>query len=222
MNLKYIIFDFGKVLGYPKSGKWFLTPKFMTILNDSKIDIDKAKEVISKNKYLVKDDLPIKTLEEEYNMFINCYSNILNELMLDESLAKEIAYDKVYNNSEYSLYDDVKNVLNKLSKNYKMIMLTNNFPSIIDYLKNEDIYDLFDKVYVSSICETSKNEEKFFDMVINDYNIKESEALFIDDFEDNLDIGIRKKLNVVMLDRENKKDSKYKKISNLVELEKIL
>ena len=222
MNLKYIIFDFGKVLGYPKSGKWFLTPKFMTILNDSKIDIDKAKEVISKNKYLVKDDLPIKTLEEEYNMFINFYSNILNELMLDESLAKEIAYDKVYNNSEYSLYDDVKNVLNKLSKNYKMIMLTNNFPSIIDYLKNEDIYDLFDKVYVSSICETSKNEEKFFDMVINDYNIKESEALFIDDFEDNLDIGIRKKLNVVMLDRENKKDSKYKKISNLVELEKIL
>lgn len=222
MNLKYIIFDFGKVLGYPKSGKWFLTPKFMTILNDSKIDIDKAKEVISKNKYLVKDDLPIKTLEEEYNMFINFYSNILNELMLDESLAKEIAYDKVYNNSEYSLYDDVKNVLNKLSKNYKLIMLTNNFPSIIDYLKNEDIYDLFDKVYVSSICETSKNEEKFFDMVINDYNIKESEALFIDDFEDNLDIGIRKKLNVVMLDRENKKDSKYKKISNLVELEKIL
>ena len=221
MNLKYIIFDFGKVLGYPKSGKWFLTPKFMTILNDSKIDIDKAKEVISKNKYLVKDDLPIKTLEEEYNMFINFYSNILNELMLDESLAKEIAYDKVYNNSEYSLYDDVKDILNKLNKNYKLIMLTNNFPSIIDYLKHEDIYYLFDKVYVSSICETSKNEEKFFDIVIKDYNIEENEAIFIDDFEDNLDIGIRKKLNVIMLDRENKKESKYKKISNLVELEKL-
>ena len=183
---------------------------------------NRLKEVISKNKYLVKDDLPIKTLEEEYNMFINFYSNILNELQLDESLAKDIAYDKVYNNSEYLLYDDVKDVLNVLNKKYKLIMLTNNFPSIIDYLKNEDIYDLFDKVYVSSICETSKNEEKFFDMVINDYNIKENEALFIDDFEDNLDIGIRKKLNVVMLDRENKKESKYKKISNLVELEKIL
>ena len=222
MNLKYIIFDFGKVLGYPKSGKWFLTPKFMTILNDSKIDIDKAKEVISKNKYLVKDDLPIKTLEEEYNMFIYFYSNILNELMLDESLAKEIAYDKVYNNSEYSLYDDVKSVLNKLSKNYKLIMLTNNFPSIINYLKYEEVFDLFDKVYVSSICETSKNEEKFFDMVINDYNIKENEALFIDDFEDNLNIGLRKKLNVIMLDRENKKESKYKKISSLVELEELL
>ena len=220
MNLKYIIFDFGKVLGYPKSGKWFLTPKFMTILNDSKVDFDKAKEAISKYKYLVKDDLPIKTLEDEYKMFISFYSNILNELRLDESLAKKIAYDKVYNNSEYLLYDDVKNVLNELNKNYKLIMLTNNFPSIIEYLKNKDIYDLFDKVYVSSICGTSKNEESFFDMVIKDYNIKENNAVFIDDFEDNLDIGIRKKLNVIMLDRENKKDSKYKKISNLVELEK--
>lgn len=222
MNLKYIIFDFGKVLGYPKSGKWFLTPKFMTILNDSKIDFDKVKEVLLKNKYLVKDDLPIKTLEEEYQMFINFYSNILNELGLDKYLAKEIAFDKVYNNNEYLLYDDVKDILNVLNKKYKLIMLTNNFPSIIDYLKYEDVYDLFDKVYVSSVCETSKNEEKFFDMVIRDYNIKENEALFIDDFEDNLDIGIRKKLKVIMLDRENKKDSKYKKISNLVELEKLL
>ena len=222
MNLKYIIFDFGKVLGYPKTGKWFLTPKFKLLLSDLNIDMDKAKEAISKNKYLVKDDLPIKMLEEEYQMFINFYSNILNELQLDESLAKDIAYDKVYNNSEYSLYDDVKDVLNSLNKNYKLIMLTNNFPSIINYLKYEEAFDLFDKVYVSSICEASKNEEKFFDMVINDYNIKKNEALFIDDFEDNLDIGLRKKLNVIMLDRENKKESKYKKISSLVELEELL
>ena len=95
-----------------------------------------------------------------------------------------------------------------------MISKCNNFLIFID------IYDLFDKVYVSSICGTSKNEESFFDMVIKDYNIKENDAVFIDDFEDNLEIGIRKKLNVIMLDRENKKDSKYKKISNLVELEK--
>ena len=161
MNLKYIIFDFGKVLGYPKSGKWFLTPKFMTILNDSKVDFDKAKEAISKYKYLVKDDLPIKTLEDEYKMFISFYSNILNELRLDESLAKKIAYDKVYNNSEYLLYDDVKNVLNELNKNYKLIMLTNNFPSIIEYLKHEDIYDLFDKVYVLLFVKHLKTKKGF-------------------------------------------------------------
>ncbi len=152
-------------------------------------------------------------------MFIRFYSNIFDNLELNKDLIEEITYDKVYNNSEYSLYDDVKDILSKLSSHYTLIMLTNNFPSIIYYLKCEKIYDLFDKVYVSSICETSKNEEKFFDRVINDYNIKDNEALFIDDFEDNLDIGFYKKMNVIMLDRENKKVSKYKKITNLSELE---
>ena len=56
-------------------------------------------------------------------------------------------------------------------------------------------------------------------MVINDYNIRKGEALFIDDFEDNLDLGFRKNPNVIMLDGENKKNSKYKRISNLGELE---
>ena len=218
--IKYVIFDYGKVLGYPKSGKWFITPKFLELIND--IDIDKVKEAITENKYLVKDDLPIKTLEQEYDMFNIFYSNVLDEIGLNKELAKDVAYDKVYNNSEYALYNDVKDSLKQLKQKYTLIMLTNNFPSIINYLKYEGIHELFDKVYVSSICETSKNEARFFDMVINDYNIKENEAIFIDDFEDNLDIGIRKKLNVVMLDRENKKESKYKKISNLVELEKIL
>ena len=215
--IKYVIFDYGKVLGYPKSGKWFITPKFLELIND--IDIDKVKEAITENKYLVKDDLPIKTLDQEYDMFNTFYSNIFDRIGLNKELAKDVAYDKVYNNSEYALYNDVKDSLKQLKQKYTLIMLTNNFPSIINYLKYEEIYELFDKVYVSSICETSKNEERFFDMVINDYDIKENEAIFIDDFEDNLDLGYKKHLNVVMLDRENKKESKYKKISNLAELD---
>ena len=215
--IKYVIFDYGKVLGYPKSGKWFITPKFLALINN--INIDKVKEAVAINKYLVRDDLPIKTLEQEYDMFSKFYSNILDEIGLDKELAKDIAYDKVYNNSEYALYNDVKDSLKKLKQKYTLIMLTNNFPSIINYLKYEEIYELFDKVYISSICETSKNEGKFFDMVINDYDIKENEAIFIDDFEDNLDLGYKKHLNVIMLDRENKKESKYKKISNLAELD---
>ena len=65
--IKYVIFDYGKVLGYSKSGNWFITPKFLELINN--MDIGKIKEVVTNNKYLVKDDLPIKTLEQEYDMF---------------------------------------------------------------------------------------------------------------------------------------------------------
>lgn len=215
--MKYIIFDFGKVLGYPKTGAWRVTPKFLELVKD--VDLNVLKESFKKNKELVKDDLPIKNLDEEYDMFVRFYSNVLEDLSLDKELSKEIAYDKVYNNSEYELYDDVLDTLNKLKEDYTLLMLTDNFPSIINYLKHTGIYEIFDKVYVSSICETSKKEDKFFDMVIDDYDIKSGEALFIDDFENNLDLGHKKGFEVVMLDRENKKESKYKRINNLDELE---
>ena len=215
--MKYIIFDFGKVLSYPKTGAWFITPKFLELVQD--IDIDILKESLSKNKSLVKDDLPIKNLDEEYDMFLRFYSNILEDLGLEKELSKEIAYDKVYNNSEYELYDDVIDTLTSLKERYTLLMLTDNFPSIINYLKHAGIYELFDKVYVSSICETSKKEDKFYDMLIDDYDIKTDEALFIDDFENNLDLGHKKGFKTVMLDREDKKESKYKRINNLDELE---
>lgn len=215
--MKYIIFDFGKVLGYPKTGAWFITPKFLELVQD--IDIEVLKETLSKNKKLVRDDMPIKNLDEEYDMFVRFYSNILEDLGLDKELSKEIAYDKVYDNSEYELYGDVIDTLTNLKEEYTLLMLTDNFPSIINYLKHVGIYELFDKVYVSSICETSKKEDKFYDMVIDDYDIKTGEALFIDDFEDNLDLGNKKGFKTIMLDREDKKESKYKKINNLNELE---
>ena len=215
--MKYIIFDFGKVLGYPITGEWFITPKFFELVHD--IDLDILKDSISKNKSLVKDDLPIKNLEEEYDMFLRFYSNVLEDLGIEKELSKEIAYDKVYNNSEYKLYDDVIDTLTSLKERYTLLMLTDNFPSIINYLKHAGIYELFDKVYVSSICETSKKEDKFFDMVIDDYDIKTDEALFIDDFENNLDLGYKKGFKPIMLDREDKKESKYERINNLDELE---
>ena len=213
---KYMIFDFGKVLGYPKTGKWFITPKFLELTNVD-INSEELKNTINKYKYLVQDNLPIKTLEDEYNMFNEFYSNVLEELHLDKELASEIAHDKVYGLNEYELYDDVKKVLNDLKEDYKLIMLTDNFPSIIDYLKKEEIYDLFDKVYVSSICESSKKEDKFFEIMIKEFDI--NDGTFIDDSEGNLDMGVKFNLEPIMIDRDDKKESKYKKISSLNELE---
>lgn len=214
---KYIIFDVGKVLVGSKMGKWFLTP----MLADITKDIDREKVIESLQKYYdyVRADKLIKTLEEEYNMFIEFYSKVLEELNLDTNLSKDIAYDKVYNTNDYFFYDDVKRTLDRLKDKYTLLILSDNFPSIDNYLKEYGIYDLFDKVYISSIYGTSKHEDRFFEIMINDYNIKKGEALFIDDGEKKIERGFNNGLDVVLLDRENKKETKYKKITNLDELE---
>ena len=214
---KYIVFDIGKVLVDSKSGRWYLTPLLLEITKD--IDKEKVIELLQKYWELIRSDRLIKTLEEEYNMFVEYYSKVLEELNLDADLSKDIAFDKVYNTNEYFFYDDVKRTLDRLKDKYTLLILSDNFPSIDNYLKEYGIYDLFDKVYISSIYGTSKNENKFFDIMINDYNIKKGEALFIDDGEKKIERGFNRGLDVVLLDRENKKESNFKKITNLDELE---
>ena len=80
-------------------------------------------------------------------------------------------------------------------------MLTDNWPCVNRILKEYGIYDYFDKVYVSSIYGTKKSEKVFFDYPIKDYNIKEGEAIFIDDNESLLDIAKEKGLDTRLMVR---------------------
>ena len=99
-------------------------------------------------------------------------------------------------------------------------MLTDNWPCVIPYLKDNNLYDYFDKVYISSVYQALKRDGKFFDYLISDYNIKPGEALFIDDTESLLDVGKEKGLDVLLMDRLNTvSESKYKIIHNLTEIQ---
>lgn len=43
-SVKYIILDFGKVLAYPTTGHWFITPRFMELVDMSNIDLTRFDE----------------------------------------------------------------------------------------------------------------------------------------------------------------------------------
>ena len=131
-------------------------------------------------------------------------------------MAEEIAKNRTYSLRKYVLYDNVINELDKLKEKYRLILLTDNWPSITDYLNEYKISDYFEKVYISSIYGCVKRNRVFFDYPINDFNIKEGEALFIDDAEKNLEAAKEKGLDVLLMDRKKLvKDSKYKVINDL-------
>ena len=53
MKHKYLILDFGKVIVYPTTGDWDITPKFLELIDISKLDIDKFNEVRKNYNYLL-------------------------------------------------------------------------------------------------------------------------------------------------------------------------
>lgn len=211
--IKYIILDFGKVIAGPKTGNWNITSKLLEL-----VDIDKDKFIDScrKYNYILKDK--ITTLDEEYNMFIKFYKNVFSECnyICSEDIIKEIANSRVYDKYRYVLYDNVVDELKVLKDKYKLILLTDNWPSVLLFLKDWNIDVLFDKIYISSIYGVEKRDKTLFDYPINDFNISSGEAIFIDDNEKLLDIAKEKELDVLLMDRENKVDkSKYKIIHDL-------
>lgn len=219
--LKYVILDFGKVIAGPTTGDWFMTPCFLKNIDINLIDRELFKEAL--NKYGHFKDIKITTLEEEYECFYNLYSNALKEINYpnySDQIVKNIAYNFTYENDKYTFYDNVEKELEELSKKYTLILLTDNWPCINRILDEIDFTKYFSKVYVSSIYGKQKKDIVLFDYPINDFNIKENEAIFIDDNEALLDIAITKKLDVRLMDREDIiENSKYPIINDLKKLQ---
>lgn len=218
--MKYLILDFGRVIAGPTTGEWFITPKFLELIDINKLDKDRFYEIFMKYEHLLSQKL--LTREEEYEMFFKLYDSVLNEYNYPgytKEIAKEIAHDFTYNYGKYTLYDNVFNELDRLKEKYILILLTDNWPCVINYLKDNNLYDYFDKVYISSIYGAQKRNGVFFDYPINDYNIKNGEALFIDDNETNLKEAVKRGLDVLLMDRDKKvTNSEYKIINDLLEV----
>lgn len=215
--IKYVILDFGKVLAGPTTGDWFITPCFLKNIDINLIDKDKFKEAIKKYGYF-KDGV-ITTLEEEYEAFYNLYSSTLKEInypKYSDEIAKKIAYNFTYENDKYTFYDNIETELEELNKKYTLILLTDNWPCVNRILDEKNLTKYFNKVYVSSIYGKQKKDNVLFDYPINDFKIKEKEAIFIDDNESLLDIAKSKGLDVMLMDRECIiENSKYPIINNL-------
>ncbi len=214
---KYIILDFGKVIAGPTTGDWFMTPKFLELIDINKLNVDKYDSARKKYDKLLGEKLI--TQEEEYDMFTRFYDGVLSESEYpnySKEIAKEIAYDMSYCYDKYTLYSDIFSELDRLKEKYTLILLTDNWPCATNYLKENNLYDYFDKVYISSIYGAQKRDGSFFEYPIKDYDIKPGEALFIDDSELNLDNAKLKGMDVLRMDREKEvTNSKYKIIHDL-------
>ena len=215
---KYLILDFGKVLAGPTSRiHWFVTPEFLRKVDIKKIDIDKFKSSI-KSDIL---DRKMMTLEEEYESFYEYYKELFKKIdyTIEEEKIISIAKDFVYNDEKYTLYDNVKEDLPKLATKYTLLLLSDNWPSVYHFLDKEDISKFFTKIYISSEYGTKKEEGRFFDYPIKDFNIQKREAIFIDDNDALLDIAEQKGLEVMLMDREGKvKESKHCLINDFSKL----
>ena len=115
---KYAILDFGKVLAFPSTGEWFITPLFYKLIDMNKVNKEEILVSISKHNDII--SRPAKTLEEEYQIFYDLYEIIFKDINYEvsEDIIHSLAHNFTYEDDKYGFYDNVEEELKYLSKKY--------------------------------------------------------------------------------------------------------
>lgn len=220
-----IFFDLGWTIFRPATGDWRITVKALEYINPQilwSIPQDKLNTAISKANEYVKNEI-YKTEDEELERYTNYYRTIaemLPEINITKEQAEIIAYDRVYNDSNYVFFDNIKKTIEGLKEKYKIGIISDTEPSIKRVLKNAGIYDYFDNMTLSYELGENKPSPGMFRHALEAMNLPAIETVFIDDYEKNLDgastLGIQ---SILTLSRPNSQEStKYLSIKKLSDL----
>ena len=188
------------------------------------------------NNYIPKED-EIKYFSKVNERLFNEFSKgMLTRIEFQEKRFKEITdymhikgdisiFNKYYVEElkyQADLFDDCLDVLNYLSKKYKLFIASNGMNEVqLKRLKKARIYDLFDKIYISEVIGHNKPDKEFFEYIINDINDSNiNEYIMIGDRYDT-DILGAKALGIDGILISNEKMD-CKTIKSLYELKEIL
>lgn len=219
MEKDYLILDFGKVLAGPRMENWFITPNFFKIVGRDKIELEKFTVALKKYNHYI--GMPMKNEADEYMYFFDFYYDMLTELGFEitDAMIEELADDWTFNDEKFKFYPKIKEELSYLNEKYKLLVLSDNWPSVLRIMHNNDTYKYFDRIYVSSIYECIKSEKIFFEYPIKDYNLEGKKTIFVDDDVRNLDVALEMNLTPILMDRDNENPKvKYKTINSLFDL----
>ena len=95
---------------------------------------------------------------------------------------------------------DVINKLKKENKDMKLIVATNHLSYVKDFIKNN--IQGIDDILISAEINKIKPSKEFYQYILNKYNIKSSELLFIDDRLENVLSAKELSINVIKVDKD--------------------
>lgn len=200
-KIKAILIDSGKVLNGPITGHWFITPNFFYYVdkeNFNSTDNSKINDAFNiAGNYISKQNL-ILTEEEEYKHFLEYYKIFfekLPELKMNEEKIEAVTRDLVYNYDKYKFYKDALEIIPELSKNYKLAVVSDAWPSLENVFRQAGFRDYFSSFIISSQKGTCKPNELMYKSALEELNVSAKEVIFIDDSIKNCDganeLGIR-------------------------------
>ena len=225
--LTTIALDCGRVLAYPASGNWFLPSNLPALLGPRNTALlDANAQLIEENMRRAQNFLDVNHLlhteKDELEQFTEFYRIAFGGCGfegLDEAV-EALARDIVYNDARVAFYDDVLPGIRALKERWRVVVISDAWPSLRRVLAAAGVLPLLDGLVISCHYGHCKSDAgKLFLSAVGHHGVVPEETLFVDDGADNLACAKELGFFTAQMDREGKlKTSEYPLVHNLEEV----
>lgn len=188
--MKHLIFDCGGVLVYPRLGDWNVPFQIRRILGNRAADIYTARYLYAHRDSAdwLDESRRVPDIEEERRLRRE-YLRAINARMewhLDEETIELLTDDFTDNIQRYGFFNDVTPWLYRWKQSYSLGLLSDAMPSMLVFLRQYGIADLFDGMVISTQIGATKPDRRMFDAILDALNADPRDCLYIDDMARNL------------------------------------
>ena len=166
-KIKAVIFDFGRVISAQKP-----VSLFRAYESDLGLTPDTINQIMFESQAW-QDALVGRISATEFWYAIGPALGLESHRRIDE-------FRRRYHADE-SIDNGVLNLIRQLHENYKLAVLSNNPPGLIDWLSDWEILDLFDVVFCSGDEGMAKPDPVVYNVTLKRLGTLPHEAIFIDD-----------------------------------------
>lgn len=227
-DTKLIMFDFADTLATLSPNKETLVQKYIFNKTGIKVPITRLEEIYHclNNTYFY-SSVNIDNAHDKKNYYMK-YNRIYFELLgLSHIIDSEGLYDFIKDsNQNWKLKEGAEELLHSLKRDGFLLSLVSNFDiKLKSILRDMNIYELFDSVYISQEYKLEKPNLSFFKLPLKQHDIDVEHTYFIGD-NYHLDFlpAYQLKMHSILLDEKNLYPlvDKQHKISSLHEYRNII
>lgn len=203
--MKCLIFDIGGVIVYPRLGQWNIPYGAEKILGARTKDIgsEKYEEAYLKAVGYLDESQCVPDTAAEYELRKEFISSLNRDMgwNMSPSEIRELSEDFTFNIDRYGFFDDVKPWLNRWSEKYSMALLSDALPSILLFMDQYGISNLFNARIISAHVGATKPDQKMYCTVLDALQASPKDCVFVDDRICNLEGARQAGIHAVQMAR---------------------
>ena len=204
--MKNLILDIGGVLVYPRLGQWHIPYRAAEILGPERakdLRAERFDAALHSCMPWLREDRLVMDVDTERQLrrgFVLELDRLMGWRMTDDEIAR-MTDDFTDDIDRYGFFDDLREYLSRWHETYTLGLLSDAMPSVLVYLEQYGISELFEQKVISTQVGAIKPSPRMYGEILCRLGAEAGECLFIDDRIGNVRGAVKMGMKAVQMSR---------------------